>query len=90
MVDRLAVIGNCQAAPLANCLRMANPGLHVSVTQAAGRVNPDRRKQVMEKLHSADVILVVLQLDLACLRIVARTAPSRTNISSRPGDGTCR
>jgi hypothetical protein len=57
-VDRLAVIGNCQAAPLANCLRRANPKLQVSVMLAAGRKDPDHRKQVMEKLCSADIILV--------------------------------
>jgi len=57
-VDRLAVIGNCQAAPLANCLRRANPKLQVSVMLAAGPKDPDHQKQVMEKLRFADIILV--------------------------------
>jgi hypothetical protein len=55
--DRLAVIGNCQAAPLAHCLRKANPKLEVSVILATGLMNPAARRQVKERLHSADVIL---------------------------------
>lgn len=56
-LDRLAVIGNCQAAPLANCLRRASPNLQVTVILAAGRLNPAAREKAREKLRSADIIL---------------------------------
>src|SRR5437763_16927417 len=56
-VNRLAGVGNCQAAPLANCLRRANPKLEINVIAAARRNNPAARKAAMENLASADIIL---------------------------------
>lgn len=56
MPKRLAVLGNCQAASLAACVRKLNPSLDVKVVLGARTGNSQARERAFRILDSADAI----------------------------------
>jgi hypothetical protein len=54
----VAVVGNCQAASVANCVRQANPRLKVKVISLARQTTAESQEQALRDLGTADTILV--------------------------------
>jgi hypothetical protein len=56
MTERLVVLGNCQAAPFAKCLRALNPSFDVKVVTLSRCKGKDAQERAATKLKNADVI----------------------------------
>lgn len=56
MTEKVVVVGNCQAAPFAHCLRMLNPSLDVQVATLVQCRETGGQRRALANLHAADVI----------------------------------
>jgi hypothetical protein len=85
MTEKVVVVGNCQAAPFATCLRLLNPALDVQVARLVRGKDAEAQRRAFANLRGADVIFWQPDVESAFRRMgVEPPSTTSTNLVLYP------